>query len=311
MGLGSKLMKGLLVFGAVATPLALISSSVEKHEHNTALKLEKIKADKELKAAELHLKATAYENYTSKRNLDTASAYTQNNRAEYEFDILCAKAAVCSYIIWADGSISVEELEEIEEFTKSASRIGYSSQKINVLNQIFHKKCSSFLVVENYLRKLNIEDLSMLKIIAEEVAQLDGTVSISEQKAINNVFQYVDSKTNSASNSYYNNTKDTKTKVTSQKPIKLKCQYCKKHFVAPEPDVFSLCPICKRRKYEVSIPKGTRTKNKTLKIPSVPPDPFNSKSHNNSTFIDADQYFHDIDNFKKEYLDYLENIHIK
>ena len=159
----------------IAQPAAEIASSVAT-----------IKRENSARAA-ANAKAAAYSAQA------TAQTFSQVSTSTYDVDLFYAKVAMLSYIAKADDLITQEERDEFEQ-TLSVARNMYGYEAIANARQIFNNEGHSFTVLEQYLRKVQDQDLDSFLFYSDEYAKIDRKLTPEENNAIQKLRSYIDSR---------------------------------------------------------------------------------------------------------------------
>lgn len=117
---------------------------------------------------------------------------TQYNpvHSEYDIRLVCAKIAICGYIINADNQISEAEFEVLNSLLDSVN-IEYGQAVHARAVQAYKNSTIGFLNVQDYLRKVHVKDIKNYLQAADEIAEIDGT-NDAERKAIQRIKDYIE-----------------------------------------------------------------------------------------------------------------------
>lgn len=159
----------------IAQPAAEIASSVAT-----------IKRENSQRAA-ANAKAAAYSAQAA--NLP----FSQSSTNSYDVDLFYAKVAMLSYIAKSDNLITHEEREEFEQTLAVALNM-YGAEAIANARQIFNNEGNSFTVLEQYLRKVQDQDLDSFLFYSDEYAKIDRKLTPEENEAIQKLRSYIDSR---------------------------------------------------------------------------------------------------------------------
>lgn len=122
------------------------------------------------------------------QNSGSSTTQSRNNSSSVE-NIALARVALCYYIAKADGSISPEEQMDLDYMCSSLLNNPNASQSFrNTLQAIASNRSTSFMSVEKYLDRLDVNSLNMLLADAQHIAELTDGVTENERKAMS-VFQ--------------------------------------------------------------------------------------------------------------------------
>ena len=116
-------------------------------------------------------------------------AQMQGSNATYYANVALARIALCYYIAKADGSISPEEQTDLDYMCSSLLNNPNAAPSFRTeLQKIAADRSMSFLNVEPYLDKLNIDTLIQLQADVQRIAEISDGVTENERKAMT-VFQ--------------------------------------------------------------------------------------------------------------------------
>jgi len=165
---------GAAIAGAATASAVDVDAAVEATE--------KAKTNAPKKKAEKQSKATS-------KNDSVRPEKTTKSDSDYDIKLICAKIAICSYIIHADDQISVDERDYVNDILNNIYN-EYGEEAYNKAVNAYISSKNSFMNVQDYLRKVNLKDIKIYLQAADEIAELDG-VDESETKAIQRIKDYV------------------------------------------------------------------------------------------------------------------------
>lgn len=114
-----------------------------------------------------------------------ASAYS-----EYDIRLVCARVAICSYIIFADNQVTEAEKNFIN-ITFGDIQNRYGPEVYERALQAYNSSYGSFMNVQDYLRKVHLKDIKLYLQSADEIAEADG-INEAEIKAIQRIKDYIE-----------------------------------------------------------------------------------------------------------------------
>jgi DNA-directed RNA polymerase subunit M/transcription elongation factor TFIIS len=176
MGLGTWLLENVVADSKNNKKNAAQNNSIEEQK-------KKIAKEKRELAAEAKRISKAQKDLEDQ--IAKASSYS-----EYEVRLVCAKVAICSYIIFADKQVSEAEQKRINIiFGDIQNR--YGPEVYDRALQAYNGAYVGFINVQDYLRQIQIKDIKMYLQSADEIAEADG-VNEDELKAIQRIKDYVE-----------------------------------------------------------------------------------------------------------------------
>ncbi len=130
------------------------------------------------------------EKNSSKTNEEKQETVAAPNYTEYDVRLVCAKVAICGYIIYADNQLSEAESDYIN-YVFGGILNEYGQEVYDKAVKAYQNSAKSFMNLQDYLRKVNLKDVKLYLKAADEVAEVDG-VDESEKQAIQRIKDYIE-----------------------------------------------------------------------------------------------------------------------
>lgn len=131
--------------------------------------------------------------------------YKNPNKCRSVLDDMYAKFAICSYIAWADGSVSPEEKRDLDSIYDDLYDTfmdkeydyyeDYEDEICETLDEIHEARNFNFIKLEKYLQKAAPESIASYLRLADEIAESDGQVSQEERQCIYKIRKYLSDRT--------------------------------------------------------------------------------------------------------------------
>ena len=195
MGLGMWLLEktidkaaGAAVLGAAAATTVAVGGAVEAAE-----KASDRKAEAKRKKAEQEKQQASKENQekaSARATKDQQNVITKPDYTEYDVRLVCAKVAICGYIIYADNQLSEAESNYIN-YVFGGILSEYGQEVYEKAVKAYQNSARSFMNLQDYLRKVNLKDVKLYLKAADEVAEVDG-VDETERQAIQRIKDYIE-----------------------------------------------------------------------------------------------------------------------
>ncbi len=195
MGLGMWLLEktidkaaGAAMMGAAAVSAIAVGGAVSAAEKAADKKAEakKRKAEQEKLKQEENLSKEK----TLTQNVTEKNSAVSLNCTEYDVRLVCAKVAICGYIIYADNQLSEAESNYIN-YVFGCILNEYGQEIYDKAVIAYQNSARSFLNLQDYLRRVNIKDIKVYLQAADEVAEVDG-VEECERRAIQRIRDYIE-----------------------------------------------------------------------------------------------------------------------
>lgn len=198
MGLGMWLLEKTIdkaapaVFlGATAATAAAVGGAVGVAESVADRKAKaREKEKRELEAKAKQEAQSIREELTTKANTEKQPVVAKVNYTEYDIRLVCAKVAICGYIVYADNQLSESESNYINNLFGTVLN-EYGSEIYDRAVLAYQNSARSFMNLQDYLRKVNLKDIKVYLQAADEVAEIDG-VDESELRAIQRIKDYIE-----------------------------------------------------------------------------------------------------------------------
>lgn len=117
------------------------------------------------------------------------AAQANKNYTDYDVKLICAKVAICSYIIHADNRVSDAEKKYINQVFEGI-KSEYGKEVLSKAKSAYDSCSSNFTNLQEYLRKVKVKDLKQYLTSADEVAIVDG-YDESEARAIQRIKNFI------------------------------------------------------------------------------------------------------------------------
>ncbi len=208
MGLGTKLMEkaaGAVFLGAATVTTAVVGGVVGGTIEGVSGAVEKA-SDKKAKAKKAQAKqkkqqaSKAIKNKNSPQKTDDEpKTIAKPNYSEYDVRLICAKVAICGYIIFSDNQFSEAESNYIN-YLFGGILNEYGQEVYDKAVKAYQNSARSFMNLQDYLRKVNLKDVKMYLNAADEVAETDG-INDSERQALQRIRDYIEQQETGAAQS--------------------------------------------------------------------------------------------------------------
>ena len=196
---------GAALMGATVATTAAVGAAVTTADKKKSEREAKKKtAEQEKKIAQAKNDLAAQEKRIAQEKQELAEQkkqLAQGNTVHSEYDIrlVCAKVAICGYIIYADNQVSEAERNLINSIFESIY-YEYGQEVHTRAVQAYRSSTKSFMNVQDYLRKVHVKDIKIYLQAADEIAGVDG-IDEAEIKAIQRIKDYIEQQETGAAQS--------------------------------------------------------------------------------------------------------------